>query len=523
MWWQSIRSRLVFGSVSLSLFATSLLALTAILAVFYYYGVDQKARMRLQASERARSISTYYARENFNFGKAVQDEFPSSSTQSEFMYIVLTLSKPTDTQATSTLRVIYPAIASNQGNEILKYLIRLSDETVQQKDISRLGQEVRQAMRGTPTEGDFETVGPFGFAPSYYVQPVTVVNAGGKSSVMGVLVVTPRSAAIPPFVFTVGTTVGMAALFVAALAALVAIAFSRTITRPLARLTGAAHKLGAGDYKVQVQEQAPGELGELARTFNEMAEQLRQDMEELRRQESWRRELIMSITHDLATPLTAIAGLGEALADGVKQSREEYAATGRIITHETLRLRRLVNDLHVMAKVEAGALYPHIKDVRLAGLVDEVLAVLATEFERARIEPLNNISYSLPMVAIDPDMITRVLSNLCDNALRHTPQGGSVTIEAREDGGKLLVSVIDSGEGIPEAALSQIFERFYRVDSARQSSTGGSGLGLAIVQAMVEAHDGRVWAENVPGAGARINFTLPVSLKAHAREKPTNA
>jgi signal transduction histidine kinase len=251
-------------------------------------------------------------------------------------------------------------------------------------------------------------------------------------------------------------------------------------------------------------------LGYLAQTFNEMAAQLNRDVEELRKQEVWRRELIMSITHDLATPLTAIAGLGESLLDGVNQSHEDYEATGRIIVRETLRLRRLVKDLHMMAKVEGGALHPQRKELRLAALADEVLAVLIPEFERAQVEPYNAIPYNLPLVPADSDMLTRVLSNLCDNALHYTPAGGKITLEARLQGQEIAVAVTDTGKGIPPEALSRIFERFYRVDSARQSTTGGSGLGLAIVQAIVEAHGGKVWAENAPRAGARIIFTLPL-------------
>jgi signal transduction histidine kinase len=325
--------------------------------------------------------------------------------------------------------------------------------------------------------------------------------------------VTARSAAdnsIAPFVASVSQVVILAALVVTCFAALAAIIFSRTITRPLARLTTAAQKLAAGDYSTQVPINAQGELGELAHTFNEMAAQLKRDMQELRQQELWRRELLMSITHDLATPLTAIVGLGESLVDGVNQSREDYEATGRVIVRETLRLRRLVRDLHIMAKVEAGALEPQPKTVRLATLVDDVLAVLTPEFERADVEPCNAIPYDLPPIEADPDMLTRVFSNLCDNALRHTPHGGTVTIEAQQRNNELAISITDTGEGIPPEALPRVFERFFRADSSRQSTTGGSGLGLAIVRAIIEAHGGTVWAENVPGAGARIAFTLPV-------------
>ena len=331
---------------------------------------------------------------------------------------------------------------------------------------------------------------------------------------VGSLLMIPLSAAnntLPQFVSDASRVVLLVSIVVVVLAVLAAILFARTITLPLTKVTQATRVLTSGDYSARVMTSAGGELGELAHNFNDMAKQLQIDVEELRKQEIWRRELIMSITHDLATPLTAIAGLGEALVDGVNQSHDDYEETGRVIVRETLRLRRLVKDLHMMAKVEAGALEPQRKSVRLVALVDEVLAVLVTEFERAGVEPRNMISYNLPAVEADPDMLTRVFSNLCDNALQHTPPGGTVTIEALPHENTLAIAITDTGQGIPPESLQLVFERFFRADTARQSKTGGSGLGLAIVRAIVEAHGGRIWAENAPGAGARFIFTLPLS------------
>jgi signal transduction histidine kinase len=370
-----------------------------------------------------------------------------------------------------------------------------------------------RAERGIPTSSEFGSGDPSSFLRPFIVQPI-FENGQSKAPVVGVLMVSPVSAAantIPPFIAAVGQSVIIATLVIAVLAALAAILFSRTITRPLVQLINATHVLSSGNYSTRVTVKAHGEIDELATTFNEMAARLANDVNELRLQELWRRELIMNITHDLATPLTAIAGLGESLVDGVNQSREDYEATGRIIVRETLRLRRLVKDLHMMTRVEANAVEPQLQPVRLAALVDEVLAMLITEFERANVEPCNIISYTLPPVLADPDMLSRAFANLCDNALRHTPSGGSVTIDATRRDNQLLIYVTDTGEGIPPEVLPRVFERFYRGDSARQSSTGGSGLGLAIVRAIVEAHGGTVHAENAPAGGARIAFTLPYS------------
>ncbi|MBV9228699.1 MAG: HAMP domain-containing histidine kinase [Chloroflexi bacterium] len=503
-WWQSIRWRLMLGSVFLSLLVIVLLALTTIIVIIYYYEVDQRNRVESLAIYNAHNLGTDFLQTN-NLYLSVRDEIPGASTQSpQSQYLVIVLNRGG--------ALIYPRFSAiDPRSSVINYMLKFADPSIQKNDFNKLATAIMRAKQGISSSNDFSNGSPLGISHPYEVRPI-FYGAQSDGPVIGVVVVTPRSDVIPSFVTTVGSTVLVASLGIALLVALLAIFFSSTITRPLAKLTKAAHVLGSGDYSAQVTTEAPGELGELAHTFNEMATQLNRDVEELRQQEIWRRELIMSITHDLATPLTAIAGLGESLVDGVNQSREDYEATGRIIVRETLRLRRLVKDLHVMAKVEAGALHPQRKGVRLAALVDEVLAVLAPEFERVRVEPRNAIAYNLPTVQADPDMLTRVFSNLCDNALRHTPADGTVTIDATDQGDVLAISVTDTGEGIPPEAVSRVFERFFRADSARQSRTGGSGLGLAIVRAIVEAHGGTVWAENVPEAGARITFTLPLRI-----------
>ncbi len=516
-WWGSIRWRLALGSMLVALLATVALALTTLLAITHFYSSDQQDRLSNVASTEAQTIGQSFVVSN-NLRVAVRDGLTQTESKGLAIngllhtsqgenYLLLTFF-PNEHPA-------YPSLLTLNSKTAAAVLLRRILNTKafpnsSNPDLAKIRETFTLALEGNTTPGEVAEGRPV--SRPFIVEPIL---AGGQTDgpVVGVLLMMPQAAAentIPPFLASVAQVVLLASLAVAAVATLAALIFSRTITRPLAELTSAARMLGTGDYQVQVPTNAHGELGELAHTFNDMAAQLNRDVEELRKQELWRRELIMSITHDLATPLTAIAGLGDSLLDGVNQSREDYEATGRIIVRETLRLRRLVKDLHVMAKVEAGALQPQRQPVRLAALVDEVLAVLVSEFERAQVEPRNQIPYTLPPIQADPDMLTRVFSNLCDNALRHTPHGGVVTIEATPTGNELVISLTDTGEGIPPEALERIFERFFRADSARQSATGGSGLGLAIVRAIVESHGGRIWAENVPGAGARFFFTLPL-------------
>ncbi len=513
-WWQSIRWRLALGSMLIVLLATTILAVSAIFAIAYYYNTEQAQNIHSSTYDEAQRMGEQYALTRpgrlapalsstikANHQSIVNNTFLHIRQGEEYQFLVLN----------ARGRLVYPLLKSVSTVPILVNVLYANARgcNVPVSDAQKICLAIEQAR--TSSRSTTAQIGQNPFLPrTFTVEPITADGSRtGSAPVVGTLVMLTSADTISqPFVQSVAQSVLLVSLVVAFIAAIVAIIFSRTITRPLAKLTNASRILASGDYNAQVIVNSHGEIGELAHSFNEMAAQLSRDVDELRQQELWRRELIMSITHDLATPLTAIAGLGKSLVDGVTQSRDEYEATGRIIVRETLRLRRLVKDLHVMAKVEAGALQPQRKELRLAALVDEILAVLAPEFERAEVEPYNAIPYSM-IIQADADMLTRVFSNLFANAIRHTPAGGSVTIEAKPRGNTLLVSVSDTGEGIPPESLSLIFERFYRADSARQSATGGSGLGLAIVRAIVEAHGGTIHAENNPNGGARIVFTLP--------------
>ncbi len=518
-WWQSIRWRLALGSMLIVLLATTILAGAAIFAIAYYYNTEQTQNVHGSTYDEAQKIGEQYAitqatvaRPNrlglalsntlkVNRQPVVNNTFLQVRQGEEYQFLVLS----------ARGRLIYPNAKSISSVQILQNTLYATAHgcNIPASDAQTICKAIELARSSNLSTTN--QIGRNPFLPrTFTVEPITV-DGNHSSQVVGMLVMlTPEDTISTPFVQSVAQSVLLVSLAIAFIAAIVAIIFSRTITRPLAKLTHASRIMASGDYNAQVTIDSHGEIGELAHSFNEMAAQLSRDVDELRQQELWRRELIMSITHDLATPLTAIAGLGESLVDGVTQTRDEYEATGQIIVRETLRLRRLVQDLHVMAKVEAGALHPQRKELRPAALVDEILAVLAPEFERAEVEPRNAIPYPMTIQA-DADMLTRVFSNLCANAIRHTPAGGSVTIEARSQGNMLFIAVSDTGEGIPPEALSLIFERFYRADSARQSTTGGSGLGLAIVRAIVEAHGGTVHAENNSNGGAHIVFTLPMS------------
>ncbi len=269
-----------------------------------------------------------------------------------------------------------------------------------------------------------------------------------------------------------------------------------------------------GDYAQRVVPPASqDEIEHLSLAFNAMADTIEADVTELRRQEQLRRDLIANIAHDMLTPLTAVQGFSEALADDVITNARVRQETAQLIGREVQRLRRLVSDMQQMTSLEAGRLQFDFAPLNLYELVNETVAVIEFECNQAGITLRNEMSPWLPLVQADGDRITQVLLNLLDNARRHTPAGGTITIGAEPNERGLTVWVSDTGTGIDAADLPYIFERFYRADRSRTGATGGSGLGLSIVKAIITAHGGTIRAQSEPGMGTRVLFTLPFASK----------
>lgn len=283
------------------------------------------------------------------------------------------------------------------------------------------------------------------------------------------------------------------------IAVLLTVLLSRRMLAPVHALSATARRLGRGDFSQRVDIKDRGEIGELARTFNSMAE-------DLERTETLRRNLVADTAHELRTPLANVRGYLEAVRDNVVQPD---AATIASIYEEVLLLSRLIDDLQELALSDAGQL-------RLVRQPEDMNAIFQQTVEAAQaragkkgITLAAMPTASLPPCDVDAQRIKQVLLNLLDNAIAHTPSGGTVTIGARSVNGSVEVSVTDTGEGIPPADLPNIFERFYRVDPSRTRATGGHGLGLTIARRLVEAHGGRIWAESQVGAGSRFTFTIP--------------
>jgi two-component system sensor histidine kinase BaeS len=387
-----------------------------------------------------------------------------------------------------------------------------ADQLAQDKDM--VTPALLKALEGQSTSGSLNDTILSPFAQRVYAVEPIYANGATQGEVVGAVALSspPRVGAAAFVVFQTAITriLFISALGAVAFAIVVAILLSRRLIRPLARLTTAAARMANGDYAVRVDVGSPDEYRRLAATFNEMAAALEHDVNELQRQEQLRRDLVANVSHELATPLTAISGFTEALLDGMLHSREEREDTVRRIARESARLRRLVDQLRQVARYEAGTQSLERAPLQLRTLVEETLAVLAPELSRHSVEAFNYLPPTLPLVYADGDRMTEVLLNLMDNALRHVPAGGRIEVAARVEGDFVRVGVADSGPGISPQDRQRIFDRFYRVDRSRNSSTGGSGLGLAIVRALVEAHGGTIRVEDAQGGGALFSFTLPM-------------
>ena len=281
----------------------------------------------------------------------------------------------------------------------------------------------------------------------------------------------------------------------AAAAVVAGLLLARAIARPLGLLRAAAASVAAGDLGARVPAGGAGELAAVADAFNTMAASVEQLFDA-------RRELVSWASHDLRTPLASLRALLEAAEDGLVPP-EEYLPTLR---EQADKLTMLVEDLFELVQLDAGTLTLELERIRVADLVASTLRTLGPEAAVKRVTLEADVDPETTAV-VAPDAIGRVLTNLVANAVRHAAARVLVHVEPRRD--ELYVHVEDDGDGLPGEAAARMFDRFWRADRARSGS--GAGLGLAIARGVVEAHGGRIWAENRPEGGARVSFTLPTT------------
>ncbi|MCX6054789.1 MAG: ATP-binding protein [Chloroflexi bacterium] len=333
-----------------------------------------------------------------------------------------------------------------------------------------------------------------------------------NGNLVGTLIITPNNLAqsnspAGEFLLSVNQAIVSSAVIAGIIALILGAVLFLQITAPLRQLRKAATAITNGDLSQRVSIKSKDEFGELGSTFNKMAESLSNV-------ETQRQHLMADIAHELRTPLAAIQGTLEAMQDGVLPlDGEQLTAT----LSETTLLNRLIDDLRLLSLAEAGQLKLELQKVNPGELIQQIVDRMVPTANQKNVQLKTEIQTALPEFLLDPDRIAQVLNNLTSNALRYTPEGGMITVQAflLPNSKSLRVSVTDTGRGIDLENLPFVFDRFYRAEKSRSRSSGGSGLGLAIVKQLVEAHGGQVYAEspvfqdeNQKGYGTKISFTL---------------
>jgi signal transduction histidine kinase len=283
---------------------------------------------------------------------------------------------------------------------------------------------------------------------------------------------------------------GGGALIAAMIASLL---LARQMTRPLREMESATQAIAAGDFDRRLGVTSKDEIGRLADSINHMAA-------ELSRLETVRREFIAKISHDLRTPLTAIKGFVVNLQDTAPHEMQPALAT---IDEQTDRLIRLVNDLLTLSRLQRGELHLRRTETNLVAVVRSAAALAEAKAQRLGASLVLDLADDLPSAPADADRLQQVIVNLLDNALKATPAGGTVRIQARGNKKEVTVTVLDEGQGLTPEQAARAFEPYY------SGPGGGAGLGLTIAREIIDAHDGQIWLKPRPEGGAEAGFTLP--------------
>lgn len=307
---------------------------------------------------------------------------------------------------------------------------------------------------------------------------------------------------LPAFRSAMGQALAIAALAAIIVGSATSVLLAREILRPLRELSISSQRIADGHYDERIAVPASQELADVAHSFNQMADVLAHI-------EQQRVALIGNVAHELRTPLAGLEGYLEGMLDGVIPDDPETIAA---MQHELRRLRRLVDDLQQLSRVEAGQLTLHIETFDLVSVVQRVVMQLRPQLIAQSMEVIVELPEAALKVRADTDRSAQILINLIGNAMRYTPEDGAIVLRIRRDASHASVVVEDNGIGIPASALPFIFERFYRVDPSRSRTSGGSGIGLTIARHLAWAMGGEITAASPgPGQGSTFTFILPLA------------
>ncbi len=285
---------------------------------------------------------------------------------------------------------------------------------------------------------------------------------------------------------------------------------AKTMIAPIQELTHAAEKVASGDFSDKVENSSKDEIGVLTRTFNDMAVQLEDTLDDLKRSEQMRREFVANVSHELRTPITGVKSYAETLSadpDMPADTRERFL---NVILNESDRMTKIVQDLLTLSRFDAGSFEFSFDEFSFETSVRDVYNAVRMEAQAHGHVFVLEVEPGIPRIRGDKARVEQVLMNMVSNAIKYTKDGGRITIKAGVRGGEVWCSVKDNGIGIPKDDTTKVFDRFYRVDKARSRESGGTGLGLSIAQEIVVRHGGRIDLKSRLGHGTTITVWLPV-------------
>ena len=294
---------------------------------------------------------------------------------------------------------------------------------------------------------------------------------------------------------------GLAALIISIV---LAFFLARSVYKPVGRVTQAASEMAAGNYDQEVPIEGPREVRDLAANFNDMAKQVKSSRQTLR-------DFVADVSHELRTPLTSIKGFAQAIHDGTAQSKESVDKAAGIIEEESQRMIRLVNNLLELSRLESGQVEIKKEQVDLKEVIEQSREIFVFRADEKGLFLITDLE-PLPPVLGDIDRLEQVFANLLDNAIKHTPQGGTVTIRGRHTALETVeISIMDTGPGMTKEQLPHVFERFYHGEGKGERS--GTGLGLAIARQIALSHGGDIRVSSQVGKGAEFTVRLPAMDK----------
>ncbi len=362
----------------------------------------------------------------------------------------------------------------------------------------RIPQEMLESLRDAPYSGTTMLNGALSERHFVYVTPV-IINDEPAAFVVGTQ---PVKESLQPYVLAVLKMFGVSALITLLVALVAVYLMTYEMTKPLRQMAEATKRYAEGDFSMRVQVNGRNEMADLANAFNSMAG----DLASL---ESSRRSFVANVSHELKTPMTTIGGFIDGILDGtIAEDKQKHYL--QIVSDEVKRLSRLVVSMLNLSKIEAGELTLKRIDFDISEMIFHTILGFEQIIERKQFEITGLDVMEPTTISGDRDMLTQVVYNLIDNAVKFTPEGGEIHFEVVRDEKDVYVTIRNSGKGIPPEELKHIFERFYKVDKSRSFDVKGAGLGLYLVKSIVEMHGGAVKADSVENQYTEFSFRLPI-------------